>query len=410
METNNKVTRKRRRLKICKLLKVIMAALLFLFIVYFSYRFFISIFVNKLDDSKNIDANNDGTEKIKEDEEEEKEIYPKIYNISLIMAGDALFHEAVYFDGYKNEKFDFKPMLSLIKPIIEKHDLAFYNQETILGGREIGLSTYPRFNSPQEVGDAFLDAGFNIVALANNHTLDRGEQAIINARKYWNSKEVLVNGSASSEEERNKIDIKEVNNIKYAMLSYTTSTNGIYRNKDYFVNIYNEEIVKKDIERVRSLVDVLMVSMHWGNEYYHGITNEQRNIANYLSSLGVDIIIGHHPHVVEPIEYIDDTLVIYSLGNIISAQVGIERLTGLMVSLDIQKIVDKEEVKMVFGDPSAELIYTYSLRNPGRNSFKIYPYSKLNDSLLPGYKNYYDYYMNIVASKSDRVIKVPLEG
>ncbi len=323
--------------------------------------------------------------------------------ISLIMVGDALIHSAVYADAHSNGKYDFRNMLSEIKPIVSKYDLAFYNQETILGGTELGLSTYPSFNSPYEVGDAFLDAGFNIVSLANNHTLDRGEKAIINSRNYWNSKGVLVNGSATSEKERNDIKIYERNGITYSMIAYTTTTNGINRKKDYFVNIYNKEQVEKDIKKIRSKVDLLMISMHWGEEYYQGITNEQREIANYLSTLGVDIIIGHHPHVIEPIEYMGNTLVIYSLGNFISAQVGTERLTGLMVSLEINKEIVEDNRVVKISNPTAELIYTYSLRGKTRTKFKIYPYSKLNNNLLPNYEKYYNEYMNIVTSKSDKV-------
>ena len=396
-----------------KSLKIIIAILFFCSVSYVVYMFSFPFLVNTFLADKDFDIKDEkinNKEKDKELPKEPEEVFPKVYDISIIMAGDALFHEAVYYDGYKNDKFDFKPMLSLIKPIVSKHELAFYNQETILGGREIGLSTYPTFNSPQEVGDAFIDAGFNIVSLANNHTLDRGEQAIINSSKYWNKTDALFSGSAASVEEREKVDIREVNKVKYTMLAYTTTTNGIYRKKDYFVNIYDPEIVKKDIEKVRDQVDVLLVSMHWGNEYTHVPSSSQKSIATYLASLGVDIIIGHHPHVVQPIEYINNTLVIYSLGNIISAQVGIERLTGLLVSLDIQKVVEKEGTKVIYGDPTAELIYTYSVKNVGRTNFKIYPYTMLNNKLLPNYKEYYKNFMNIVKSRSDRVKGVPLEG
>ena len=131
------------------------------------------------------------------------------------MVGDSLIHQAVYHDVEGN--YDFKPMLSEIKPIISKFDLAYYNQETILGGKDIGLSTYPRFNSPYEVGDAFIDAGFNLVSLANNHTLDRGEQALNNSCNYWKSKNVVTAGSYCSEEDRNEVKIYEKNGIKYVI-------------------------------------------------------------------------------------------------------------------------------------------------------------------------------------------------
>lgn len=329
------------------------------------------------------------------------------YHISLIMAGDALIHGAIYDDAKNNGNYDFKPMLDKIKPIVSKYDLAFYNQETILGGKELGLSSYPQFNSPYEVGDAFIDAGFNIVSLANNHTLDRGSKAIINSRDYWNKQNVLVSGSARTIEERNNIEIKEDNNIKYAMLAYTTTTNGLKSNNNYYVNVYNKEQVKKDIEQIKDRVDIILVSMHWGVEYNHNITDNQKEIAQYLSSLGVDIIIGTHPHVIEPIDYVDDTLVIYSLGNFISAQRGVEKLTGLMVSVNIEKTIVDNQKTISISDPTAELIYTYSNGNPRKN-FKVYPYTQLNDKILPSFREHYKKYMNIVTSKSNRVKPVKL--
>ncbi len=153
-------------------------------------------------------------------------IYEK--EISMVMVGDALIHQSIYQDAYKNGKYDFTKMLSRVKPIISKYDLAYYNQETILGGAKLGVSTYPRFNSPYEVGDAFRDAGFNVVSLANNHTLDRGKQAIINSTNYWKKyPKVLVAGSYGSQSDRDKVQIFEKNGITYTMLSYTTDTNGL---------------------------------------------------------------------------------------------------------------------------------------------------------------------------------------
>ena len=377
-----------------KIIFCIVIITIFSFFTYKTIDYTINLEKNK---EKTLNNKEETIEKLKEEK----------YNISLIMAGDALIHSALYADAKNNNKYDFKPMLEEIKPIIEKYDLAFYNQETILGGSEIGLSTYPCFNSPHEVGDAFIDAGFNIVSLANNHTLDRGVKAITNSRNYWNKQDVLVSGSATSKEERNNIEVKEINNIKYTMLAYTTTTNGIKAKHDYHVNIYNKEQVKKDIELMKDKTDIILVSMHWGEEYNHNVTNKQKEIATYLSSLGVDIIIGHHPHVVEPIEYINNTLVIYSLGNFISAQRGVERLTGLMVSVDIEKTILENEMSINISDPTAELIYTYSTYNP-RENFKVYPYTKLNEKILPNYKDYYKKFMNIVTSRSTKVIPVKL--
>ena len=336
----------------------------------------------------------------------------KEYKTNLVMVGDALIHGLVYqtankYADYKG--YDFKPMLKYTKEIVEDYDLAYYNQETILGGTELGLSTYPMFNSPYEVGDAFLDAGFNLVSLATNHTLDRGEKAILNSRNYWNSKkeQVIAAGSYSSEEERDEVIVKESNGIKYGFLSYTVQTNGltIPSGKNYLVNVYSKEKVKEDVEKYRDKVDLLMVAMHWGEEYMTYPVNSQKEIAKYLASLGVDIIIGCHPHVVQPIDFIDNTLVVYSLGNFVSSQVGVERLTGLMASTDIIKTEYHGKSTLQFDNVMGTLIFTD--RN---NGYIVYPYHKLNDSILSGYKSYYDKYSKVIKAYSDRVSVRSLEG
>lgn len=335
---------------------------------------------------------------------------PTEYEARLFMVGDALIHSSIYQDAKNSDgSYDFRSMLELIKPIALKYDLKYYNQETILGGATLGYSNYPRFNSPQEVGDAFIDAGFNLVSLATNHTMDKGEIGVINSVNYWNSKEgVVYSGQWLSQEERDKISVYEVNGIKYAFFSYTTWTNGLNTpvGKEYLNNVYSDEKAKADIDKVRDLVDVIIVAMHWGTEYSHGVSQSQTNIANYLSSLGVNLIIGAHPHVVEPVEYINNgkTLVIYSLGNFISDQVGIERLTGLMMEVTIKKVVDVDDsVTVSIINPKAELIYTKS-NNSRNRDFKVYPYSQLNNTILPNYMSYYEKYKQIVSSRYPELV------
>lgn len=347
-----------------------------------------------------------GEEPVKTTQEEKKDT-KKEMSASLIMVGDALIHSSIYMDAKTSAgSYDFRPMLEKVKPIVSKYDLKYYNQETVLGGVELGLSNYPRFNSPYEVGDAFIDAGFNLVSLATNHTMDKGEQGVLNSLSYWGKQQnILTAGSYKSFEDRDRKVIKEINGIKYAFFSYTTWTNGLETptGKEYLNNVYNEELAKNDIERVKDEVDIIIVAMHWGTEYSKGISDSQVEIANYLSSLGVDIIIGSHPHVVEPIEFIGKTMVIYSLGNFISDQVGVERLTGLMVSVNIHKTVEKDNTTISLENPEAELIYTYSATYPRKRNFLVYPYSELNDDILKGYKEYYNTYKNVVLSKTDQV-------
>ena len=383
-----------------KVLRIFIVLIILIIGIYFGYNKLLNNHNNISSDSKvNVDDNNHST------------------SISLIMAGDNLINDKLYNAAKKDDgSYDFKSMYSYIKDIVKNYDLAYYNQETILGGSEIGVSSYPAFNSPYEVGDATIDTGFNLVSLATNHTLDRGEKAIINSLNYWNNKSnVLTSGSYLSNNDRNKVNIKEVNNITYTMLNYTYGTNGIKvpEGKEYLVNIwpctgnnpdndtkYQEykEVVKKDILRVRDKVDLLIVAMHFGVEYTHVPTNYQIDMAEFLSSLGVDIIIGTHPHVIMPITYINDTLVIYSLGNFLSAQDtnnDYNTTVGLLSSIKITKNIDKDNNSSIkLSDLNNELIYTTN-----KDGYKIIPFSNPDiKDYLNDYERVYNKYANIVRS------------
>lgn len=383
-----------------KVLRIFIVLIILIIGIYFGYNKLLNNHNNISSDSKvNVDDNNHST------------------SISLIMAGDNLINDKLYNAAKKGDgSYDFKSMYSYIKDIVKNYDLAYYNQETILGGSEIGVSSYPAFNSPYEVGDATIDTGFNLVSLATNHTLDRGEKAIINSLNYWNNKSnVLTSGSYLSNNDRNKVNIKEVNNITYTMLNYTYGTNGIKvpEGKEYLVNIwpctgnnpdndtkYQEykEVVKKDILRVRDKVDLLIVAVHFGVEYTHVPTNYQIDMAEFLSSLGVDIIIGTHPHVIMPITYINDTLVIYSLGNFLSAQDtnnDYNTTVGLLSSIKITKNIDKDNNSSIkLSDLNNELIYTTN-----KDGYKIIPFSNPDiKDYLNDYERVYNKYANIVRS------------
>ena len=383
-----------------KVLRIFVVLIILIIGIYFGYNKLLNNHNNISSDSKvNVDDNNHST------------------SISLIMAGDNLINDKLYNAAKKDDgSYDFKSMYSYIKDIVKNYDLAYYNQETILGGSEIGVSSYPAFNSPYEVGDATIDTGFNLVSLATNHTLDRGEKAIINSLNYWNNKSnVLTSGSYLSNNDRNKVNIKEVNNITYTMLNYTYGTNGIKvpEGKKYLVNIwpctgndpdkdtkYQEykEVVKEDILRVRDKVDLLIVAMHFGVEYTHVPTNYQIDMAEFLSSLGVDIIIGTHPHVIMPITYINDTLVIYSLGNFLSAQDtnnDYNTTVGLLSSIKITKNIDKDNNSSIkLSDLNNELIYTTN-----KDGYKIIPFSNPDiKDYLNDYERVYNKYANIVRS------------
>ena len=415
--------RRRKKINYPKLITVLLIAFLLIGAAVY-------LFINKDNIFKNNDNNN-------ENNNVPPVIEKKEYKANMIMVGDALIHSSVYRDANRLANYngyDFKPQIELIKEKVQGYDIAYYNQETILGGTSLGLSDYPTFNSPQEVGDAMLDAGFNLVSLATNHTADRGKNAILASREYWNNqKGVQAVGSYSSIEEKKELETKvlEVNNITYAMLNYTYGTNGMPVSDDYLVNVWPtdtdrinnpatdtkyqayKDTVKNDIAAIRDKVDVLIVAMHWGVEYTHTPTAYEKDMAEFLSENNVDIVIGTHPHVIQPVEWVGNTLVFYSLGNFISAQyqnqstcTNYKCMVGLMSSLTITKTVEGDKKEIIIDNVENELIYTY-YTNWSR--FKVIPFSNpAIKEYLPSYQNTYNTYANVIASDDERIKTVPL--
>lgn len=335
----------------------------------------------------------------------------QIYKLKLLATGDGLIHSVIFRNYYKNGVYNFTDAVKYVKDIIKDYDIAYYNQETPAGDDSITYSGYPMFYTPSAYVDAMRDAGFNTISLASNHSLDKGEKGILNTVKYFKTTNTLYSGMNDSEEMRNNFIIKEKNNITYTMLSYTTITNGLQvpSGKSYLLNLYDKEQVKKDIEAVRDKVDVLIVAMHWGIEYINMPNEEEKEIAEYLSSLGVDIVIGNHPHILQPITKIGDTIVMYSLGNFISNQYGgtngdWNKLIGFMATLDITKTVTKDdEVKMTFDNIGGELIFTKYTGNPVTTAVHtdhtVIPFSKMtDDTYLKDYERLYEKYTGVLKS------------
>lgn len=190
-------------------------------------------------------------------------------------------------------------MFQHVKPYLESTDITFANSESIVGGQGIGLSDYPLFNSPFEVGNTLKDVGIDVVSMANNHTLDRGEVAIINATNHWNNLGITYVGVATSQEEAEQIKTLTANGISFAFLAYTYGTNGLFppEGKGYLVNYLDEEKLISDIQKAKELADVVVLSLHIGNEYEREISNEQDKIAQLAADYGAHIIFAHHPHV-----------------------------------------------------------------------------------------------------------------
>lgn len=271
-----------------------------------------------------------------------------IERLTLGAIGDILIHDWVYNDAKTKTGYDFKPMFEHTKSLLSTPDLLLANQETILGGINIGISSYPMFNSPQEVGDALIDAGVDIVSTANNHSLDKGVKGLDASLDYMDQIGLPHVGTSRTPSEQQTLKILRKNGIKVAYLSYTYGTNGIPvpAGKEYLVNLIDENAIIKEIKRAEDEADVVVMSIHWGNEYELQPTEEQKKLAETLVNEGVDIIFGHHPHVLQPMEWIDrkdggQSLVVYSLGNFLSGQMRDYKDIGGLATVEVTKYIDQ---------------------------------------------------------------------
>ena len=273
--------------------------------------------------------------------------------VDLLMVGDILLHDNVQNSGkLPDGTYNYDHLFENVVEDIQAADIAIANQEVILGGTELGLSGYPAFNGPFEVGDALVNAGFDVILHATNHTLDRGKKALLNCLDFWetNHPEVAVLGAFDSQEDYdNSIYVYEEDGLKIAILNYTYGTNGIPSPSDmpYAVARLEEEKVISDLQKAEGLADFTVVCPHWGTEYQHKQSAEQEKWANLFMEYGADLVIGTHPHYIQPVEMLtgendEEMLVYYSLGNFInstneSGRGTADRMVGAMAQVTIAK-------------------------------------------------------------------------
>ncbi len=323
------------------------------------------------------------------------EVKEENYSASLLAVGDALIHSGIYKKAQTSDGYDFTSTLTEVTDIVKMHDITYVNQESPFANK--APANYPRINTPTEWGDALINAGFNMFSFANNHAMDQNESGVLDTLSYIQTKDVYYSGINDSFENQDIIKISEVNGISYAMIAYTEHTNGlpVPTGKEYLVNVYSKELAEKHINSIKDKVDVIIVSMHWGYEYKEMPNDYQTNTAKELADMGVDIILGSHPHWIQPIDYIDDTLVVYSLGNFLSAQMQIadrypytDSVTvGAMVTLDINKTVKGDETNININNLNVELVYSHYSSSDG---YKVIPFSKMSSHYDKDYINLYE--------------------
>lgn len=249
--------------------------------------------------------------------------------VSFVAVGDNLPEKTLgaYADSLAGETgdgtYDYRPIYAPVRSYIEGADLAFVSQEVHLGGDDLGVQGYPSFNAPDDLADALVDTGFDLVASASNHCYDWGNfGAVEHSRELWNTKPVAFTGTATSQEEADSIPVVEREGITFALLDYTYGLNGFEPDDipSYAVSFLDEDRIRSQVAQAHELADVVVVAAHWGTEKQMEPDEQQLAYAQLFADLGVDIVLGSHPHVIGPVEWVEGsgghkTLVAYALGD-----------------------------------------------------------------------------------------------
>ena len=274
--------------------------------------------------------------------------------VTLIAAGDNLIHNSVYTHAYNRSKktYDFAPMYDDIKDEISSRDIAVINQETIFVADESNVSSYPAFGTPQVMGDALVDVGFDVILNATNHTYDKRMTGLEDTLAFWKKyPEITILGIHETQEDADTVDVVEKNGIRMAMFNYTYAQNGDrVPEKSYMIDMLsnNKKKLLSDLRDVEDEVDISICFIHIGREYVYEPTDSQVETINEMIDAGADLVICAHPHVVEPYKEVvteagNSAIVFYSCGNLISGQDEIPRLLGGLADVTIKKTSKGDE-------------------------------------------------------------------
>lgn len=282
---------------------------------------------------------------------------------SVIAVGDNLYHQSLIDAGASEDgNWNYDKIYTHITDAIKDADIRMIDQETVFTTDHDSVSSYPSFATPTEVGDAIVKAGFNVVESANNHIDDFGEGFLTDTLNFWKTKypDVTLLGIHDSQEDADTVKIREVNGIKIAFLDYTYGTNvGGIEGKDYMIDMIRKEKITTMIQKAKQQADCIIFVAHWGTEDETMPNEYEKQWAAYLMEQGVNVIIGGHPHVLQPYGRISDgkgneTVVFYSLGNFVSTQQKLEELLGGMAKFTIQKTVENGKTSIQILTPTVE--------------------------------------------------------
>ncbi len=341
---------------------------------------------NLQNDITNNDNLNTSTENIENNVSENivKESRPKETPITFTMTaiGDSLCHNTQYWDAYNKEtgEYDFSYVYEDIRDYTKYTDITIGSLETTFAGEERGYSNYPTFNTPDSLAKALKNIGVDIISLAGNHALDYGYTGLCRTIDVLDDAGISHLGTYKTAEEQEQLLIKNIKGVNIAFINYTYGTNGIPvpSGKEYCVNLIDKDLIKKQIQQAKEQkVDIIVACMHWGTEYRTTANSEQKELADFLFENGVDIILGNHPHVLEPMEKRTITLedgtekevfVVYALGNFTADQRDEITRDSAILNLTITKNIDgKISIDKVDYVP----IYMYKNTTVRTHKFKI---------------------------------------
>ncbi|HAO09649.1 MAG TPA: capsular biosynthesis protein [Planktothrix sp. UBA8407] len=310
---------------------------------------------------------------------------PYTKEAELIAVGDIMMHGAQIKSGYNptTKTYNYDNFFKEVKGILSSGDWVIGNLETTLAGPETGYTGYPLFNAPDPLADGIKKAGFNIISTTNNHSLDRGEKGVLKTLENVQKRGLISVGTAASAEAANQIAIVKKNNISMAILGYSYGTNGIPipQGKDYLVSLIEPKKIIQDITKARSSgVDIVTVILHFGSEYQRQPNTEQKTLVKQLVNAGADIILGSHPHVVQPYQIFEQTgklgkpkkaVVIYSMGNFISNQREKYRDLGVIFKVNIVKHFPDQTIEIK--DIQTVPTWVHRYWQNGKYQFRILP-------------------------------------
>lgn len=330
------------------------------------------------------------TEAVTETEPETTEPAPEPVRLSFVGMGDNIVYRSTYTQSLKDDgSYDFKPKYKRVESFIKEADIAFINQETPMCGSKYGYHTYPQFNTPNEMGYDLISLGFDIICFANNHMADMGYESstcVSEMIDFTDTLDAFIVGLYRDFDDFENIRVYEKDGVKIAFLAYTYGTNLYHqqtetsRIKGAYFPIYDEETVTRQVKKANDLADLIFVSIHWGTEDSHKVNSEQIKYAQLMADLGVDVILGHHPHVVQKIEWLtgaegNKTLCYYSLGNGLNAQDYLRNMVGITASFNIVKDENGAHIE------NASCIPTFNVMTPLYKNISIIPLSELTDEI-----------------------------